>query len=204
MPARRAAPAATRPPTVEIRPATRADVPALGALGAKLARAHHGFDPARFFVPEGRVEDGYAGWLGKELASRRAVLLAAAVRGRVVGYAYGRIEGRDWNLLRDRCGVAIDLWVEPAARRAGAGTRLVEALAAALEAKGAPRVVLYVATGNPGAERLFRALGFRPTMLEMAREAGRGPAVRAPSPPRAPARRRRAASPRARARRTGP
>ncbi len=160
----------------EIRRATPRDVPALARLGARLARMHHRFDPARFFLPEEPIEDGYAWWLGKELANRRAVILAATVRARggerVIGYAYGRMEGRDWNTLRDRCGVGVDLWVEPRARKARVGTRLVEALVAALESLGAERVVLSVAARNSEAEGLFHRLGFRPTMLEMTREAG--------------------------------
>ena len=39
-------------------------------------------------------------------ASWKAVVLAAIARSRgreqIVGYAYGRLEGRDWNTLRDR------------------------------------------------------------------------------------------------------
>jgi ribosomal protein S18 acetylase RimI-like enzyme len=189
-----------RAPAAEIRPARPGDLPALARLGAKLARAHHAWDPARFFLPDEPIEAGYAWWLGKELRSRSAVILAAAAPsgdvgerrgsrrrlprsergsggrsftatpGKIVGYAYGRLEPRDWNLLLDACGVAVDLWVEPEARRAGLGGRLTEALVAALEARGAPRVVLSAASRNPGARRLFRKLGFRPTMLEMTRE----------------------------------
>jgi ribosomal protein S18 acetylase RimI-like enzyme len=130
-------------------------------------------DGARFFLPEEPMEEGYGAWLGKELANPQAVVLVAvATRGEMIGYAYGRIEPRDWNTLRDRCGVAVDLWVEPGARGHGTGARLVRALCAALEARGAPRVVLNVAARNPSAARLFERLGFRPTMLEMAREAG--------------------------------
>jgi ribosomal protein S18 acetylase RimI-like enzyme len=73
-------------------------------------------------------------------------------------------------MLRDACGVAVDLWVEPAVRGAGLGARLTDALATALEARGAERVVLYVASRNPAARRLFRKLRFLPTMLELARE----------------------------------
>ncbi len=174
-----------RAPAAEIRSARPDDLPALAGLGAKLARAHHGWDPARFFLPEEPIEAGYEWWLGKELRNRRAVILAAEVRGRVVGYAYGRLEGRDWNMLRDACGVAVDLWVEPGARGAGLGGRLTDALAAALEARGAERVVLYVASRNPAARRLFRRLRFRPTMLELARER------RAPPNETRPGRRRR-------------
>jgi ribosomal protein S18 acetylase RimI-like enzyme len=159
---------------VEIRDARPEDLPALARLGARLAREHHAMDPERFFLPEEPLEDGYAWWLGKERASRRAVVLAAARRGRVIGYAYGRIEARDWNTLRDRCGVAVDLWVEPRARRSGVGSALVEALVARLAERGAPRVVLHVAARNARAARLFRALGFRETMRELTREVDGG------------------------------
>jgi ribosomal protein S18 acetylase RimI-like enzyme len=169
---------ARRAPAAEIREATARDLPALARLGAKLAREHHAMDPERFFAPEEPLEEGYAWWLGKERASRKAVVLAGALRGRIVGYAYGRLEPRDWNTLRDRCGVGVDLWVEPRARRAGVGTALVEALVAALAARGAPRVVLNVAARNPRAARLFGALGFRETMVELTRE------VEAPAPRR--------------------
>ena len=48
---------------------------------------------------------------------------------------------------------------------------LVDALAlvAALERMGAKRVVLSTLVGNEQAQRVFRACGFRPTMLEMTR-----------------------------------
>jgi ribosomal protein S18 acetylase RimI-like enzyme len=178
-----------RPAPLEIREATSADLPALARLGAKLARAHHAMDPARFFVPEGSLEEGYAWWLGKERRSRRAVVLAALRRGRVVGYAYGRIEPRDWNTLRDRCGVGIDLGVEPRARRAGIGAALVDALAAALAARGAPRLVIDVAARNPGARAAFARLGFRETMFELTRElAAPGPRPRRARTPRPAAR----------------
>lgn len=155
---------------VEIRAATRQDLPALARLGAKLARAHHAMDRARFFLPGEPLEEGYAWWLGKERRNPRAVLLAAARRGRVIGYAYGRVEPRDWNTLRDRCGVGIDLWVEPRSRRGGVGAALVDALAAALAERGAPRLVIDVAARNPRARAAFARLGFRETMLELTRE----------------------------------
>lgn len=160
----------SRKEPVEIRQAERSDLPALARLGAKLAREHHALDPDRFFAPEEPIEEGYAWWLGKELSNPRAAVLAAKAGRAVLGYAYGRIEPREWNTLRDRCGVGVDLWVEPPARGAGIGARLVEALADALERRGAERVVIDVAARNPKAARLFARMGFRPTMLEMTRE----------------------------------
>jgi len=162
------------PVEVEVREATVEDLPACARLGARLSRFHHQLDPARFFtVP--KLEEGYAWWLAKERKNRKAVVLAAVKRGRggreqVVGYAYGRIEPRDWNSLRERCGLGIDVMVEARLRGRGLGTRLVEALAAALAARGAPRLVIQVADRNPRALRAFAKMGFRPTMVELTRE----------------------------------
>ncbi len=167
-------------PEIVVRPALKSDLPALGRLGAGLARAHHAWDPERFFLPEAGAQ-GYAWWLGKEMKNRRAVVLVAARGKKVVGYAYGRLEPRDWNLLRDACAVGVDLMVDPKERERGVGTQLGKALLDALAKKGAPFVVLQVAAQNPKAEKLFRAMGFRPTILEMTRslaKPGRGKSAR--------------------------
>ena len=47
---------------------------------------------------------------------------------------------------------------------------LLDAAAAALAARGAPRVILSTAARNLAAQRLFERAGFRPTMIEMTRE----------------------------------
>lgn len=154
---------------ITVRPATAEDGAALGRYGAALARQHHGFDPQRFMLP-GEVEAGYRQWLLKEAAHPRAVVLVAVREGEVVGYAYGRLEARDWNLLLDAHGAFHDLWVDDSAREAGVGAALAEGLVEKLRALGAPRVVLHTASGNAAAQRLFTRLGWRPTMVEMTRE----------------------------------
>lgn len=162
---------------VIIRPAAPADLPTLGRLGASLAKAHHDWDPRRFFVVP-KMQEGYSWWLGEELKNRRAIILVAESRGRVVGYVYGRLEERDWNSLLDACGVMVDLIVEKRSRGLGAGQLLAEALLAALREKGAPRVVLETAAKNTNAQQFFKSLGFRPTMIEMTRELEAKPARR--------------------------
>ena len=156
---------------VTVRPATARDVPALGRMGAALARQHHAFDRSRFMLPDD-LEGGYRAWLGRELAQPDAVVLVAEDAGAPVGYAYGRLEERDWNALLDRCGYFHDLWVDVAARSRGAGRLLAGEMARHLEALGAPRVVLLAASQNLAAQRLFERLGWRPTMVELTREAG--------------------------------
>jgi ribosomal protein S18 acetylase RimI-like enzyme len=159
-----------------VRRATSADARLLGRFGASLARFHHRMDARRFFASAG-MEEGYASWLAREMKSRKAVVLAAATRARgaerIVGYAYGRLEGRDWNTLRDPAGVGVDLYVAPAARGRGVGRALLEALVAELAARGAPRVVIQIAARNARALALFEGLGFRRTVVELARECER-------------------------------
>jgi ribosomal protein S18 acetylase RimI-like enzyme len=157
---------------MNVRPAHEADLPQLGTLAGALVRFHHVIDPQRFLLPD-RVEEGYRWWLGKELVNPEAVLVVAEdpSDATVVGYAYGRMQERDWNALLDACGALHDVWVEPSHRRHGLARALITAVIDALTAKGAPRVVLSTATSNHGAQALFSSLGFRSTMIEMTREA---------------------------------
>ncbi len=155
---------------VILRPARRDDLHAVARLAGKLVRLHHAFDERRFFLPD-RVEEGYAWWFGREIEREEVALWVAERDGAVVGYAYGRLEERDYNQLLEAYGALHDVWVEEDERRRGVAARLVEAVVAALVAKGAPRVVLHAAAKNEGAQALFARLGFRRTMIEMTREA---------------------------------
>jgi ribosomal protein S18 acetylase RimI-like enzyme len=155
---------------VDIRPAEIGDVPRVAALAAELVRMHHEADPARFFTSD-NVEAGYARWLPREIGRAEAVVLVACEGPAVHGYAYGALEGRDWMLLLDAHGAVHDIFVAKEARRAGIGRKLLDALVLALERRGAPRIVLSTMAGNEAAQHLFRQAGFRPTMLEMTKEA---------------------------------
>ncbi len=153
---------------IAIRRATAADVGAIAPLAGELVRQHHAANPNRFFLVD-HVEDGYARWFSRELHRPEAVILVASRADTIEGYAYGAIEDRDWNLLLDEHGAIHDVFVRASARGRGTGRGLVTALAAALEGLGAPRIVLSTMVDNEGAQRLFRACGFRCTMLEMMR-----------------------------------
>ncbi len=158
-------------PAVAIRLAAPADLPALGRLGALLVETHHAFDRARFIAATPRTARGYASWLGSQLRATDVVVLVAERDGEVVGYAYAGVEGHDWMALRGPAGVVHDLVVDPAHRGHRIGRMLLDATLAALEARGAPRVVLWTAARNEAAQRLFARAGFRQTMVEMTREA---------------------------------
>ncbi len=178
------------PPTftqhIRVRPASEADLPILGALAGSLVRQHHAYDPQRFVLPRD-VERGYREWFGRELGNAQAVILVAELaspRGAeteaepeaeaetVGGYLYGRMEGRDWNLLLDRHAALHDIVVEPEARGHGVGEALVSRFLEIARERGLPRAVLHSASPNLGAQKLFARLGFRPTMVEMTCELG--------------------------------
>lgn len=153
-----------------LRPATRADLPALGRLGAALMRLHHQFDPDRFMTPPTDTEAGYAWFLGTQLAEPDAIILVAEEDGATIGYVYAGLEPMSWKELREPAGFIHDVAVDERARGRGVATALIAAASAWLEQRGAPRVLLWTAEHNAGAQRLFARLGFRRTMIEMTRE----------------------------------
>jgi ribosomal protein S18 acetylase RimI-like enzyme len=155
---------------MHIRPARAADLPAVSRLAAELVRLHHRYDPQRFLLVE-PVEDGYQWFFTRELKRKGALILVAEdEESRIIGYAHGTLEGRNWNDLLDACGKLNDLFVDPTARRHGVGRALVTEMFTALRAHGAPRVVLLSAWKNPEAHAFFESMGFRRTMVEMTAE----------------------------------
>jgi len=153
-----------------IRPASPGDLAAIGRLGAQLVRVHHEFDQGRFIPATPQTERGYASFLATQLEAPDVVILVAEQDGEVIGYAYAGVEGRDYMSLRGPAGVLHDIVVDPAHRGQGIGQKLLDATLAALDARGAPQVVLWTAERNEAGQRLFVRAGFRPTMLEMTRE----------------------------------
>jgi len=155
---------------VVIRRATIADLPALGRLGALLLRTHYEFDPQRFIAPGDNVEEGYAWFLGTQLRQKDVAIFVAERGGDVLGYVYAGIEPHSWKELRDEAGFIHDIVVDQRGRRTGLASALVERAVGWLGERGMPRVVLWTADRNDVAQRLFVALGFRRTMIEMTRE----------------------------------
>jgi ribosomal protein S18 acetylase RimI-like enzyme len=136
---------------------------------------HHDFDPDRFIAATPQTEQGYGSFLGTQLEEPNVVMLVGERDGAAVAYTYAGVEGRDYMSLRGPAGVLYDIVVDPAHRGRGVGRMLLDATLAALQARGAPRVVLSTAERNEPAQRLFARAGFRRTMIEMTRELGGAP-----------------------------
>jgi ribosomal protein S18 acetylase RimI-like enzyme len=153
-----------------VRRATRADLPALGRLGAALMRLHYAFDPSRFMVPPEDAENGYGWFLGSQISSHDALVLVSEREGRIAGYLYAGIEPRSWQALREEAGMIHDVMVDERDRRSGVASMLVAHALTWFEERGVSLVVLQTAEQNEPAQHLFTRLGFRRTMVEMSRE----------------------------------
>lgn len=156
--------------TLTIRPSEPQDLPAIGRMGADLIRMHHGFDARRFLTPPEDAEDGYAWFLGTQLARDDVAVLVAEHGGDIIGYVYAGTQPMAWMELREEAGFIYDIFVIERARGSGAAGALAEAAMRWLAERGMPRVMLWTAPQNETAQRLFARLGFRLTMVEMTRE----------------------------------
>ncbi len=145
------------------------DLAQVGRLAGVLVRLHHQWDERRFMLMAG-VEEGYRRYFESQLGAQGVLLLVATRADAIVGYLYGALEERDWNLLLERHGAIHDVCVMADERRSGIASALMEEACARLKAQGAQRVVLMSAQSNVEGQRLFERLGFRRTMVEMTRE----------------------------------
>ena len=154
-----------------IRDALLEDLPALGSLAGQLVRLHHGFDPGRWMLPEG-IEAGYARYFAGQLGNHGTIILLAEDEDshEIVGYAYASLEERNWAELRDDCGRLHDVLVVERARRQGLATAMLRECLNRLTALGAPFAVASAAWQNETSHALVRSLGFRPTVVEMAKD----------------------------------
>jgi ribosomal protein S18 acetylase RimI-like enzyme len=161
-----------------VRKAEQRDLASLGRLGAMLMQAHYAFDPHRFLAPGQDAERGYASFLGNVLDSSDDCVFVAERDGVIAGYVYAALEPLSWKELRGPAGFIHDIAVAEDLRRSGIARELLRAAIDWLRVRGAPRVILWTAAPNEGAQTLFRSLGFRQTMVEMTMELddqGEGP-----------------------------
>jgi ribosomal protein S18 acetylase RimI-like enzyme len=143
-----------------VRPAKKADLPALGRLGALLMHTHYAFDRQRFLAPGDDPEEGYAWFLETQLRGPDAVVLVDERDGEIVGYVYASLEPMSWKELRGPAGFVHDIVIDEWARGSGAARALLAAAIAWLRDQGAPRVILWTASQNTRAQQIFEAAGF--------------------------------------------
>ena len=112
----------------------------------------------------------FRSFLCTQLEEEGVAIFVAEQGGSLVGYVYAGLEPQSWKELREAAGFIHDVVVAPQAQRHGVASALIDAACEWFRTVGAPRVVLWTAEKNEGAQRLFTRLGFRRTMIEMTRE----------------------------------
>jgi len=83
--------------------------------------------------------------------------LVAAAEGRVVGFVIGEV--RDWEFGSPPCGWVFAINVAPAARQAGIGTRLLQAISATFRRAGVRKLRTMLARDNTLILSFFRSQG---------------------------------------------
>ena len=139
-----------RPPalttaTVEVRPVRRADLDAVFAIDAAVT----GIEKQPYW------ESVYRRY-GQGREPGRHFLVAEAGR-RVVGFVIGEV--RDWEFGSPPCGWVFAIDVDPAARLAGVGTRLLEAISERFRAVGVTKLRTMLARDNTLILSFFRSQG---------------------------------------------
>ena len=107
-----------------IRRATQGDLPALDRLGALLMQTHYQFDADRFMSPGDHAAEGYAWFLGTQLADPNVVIFVAERDTEVLGYVYAGLEPLSWKELRDEAGFIHDVVVDDRGRRMASAGRV--------------------------------------------------------------------------------
>jgi len=148
--------------TIEVRPATVADHPAVRALAGELLAGMAPWRPAAGLAAAVRswVDDACRG-------SADSVLLVACDGNSVLGFAG---VGERTHVSGEREAYLGELVVAPAARRRGVGGRLVGAAEDWARERGLGRVTLETGTANGPARELYARLGYAEEQVTLTRD----------------------------------
>jgi ribosomal protein S18 acetylase RimI-like enzyme len=140
-----------------VRPARRSDVATVTALWRALLDEHAALDPALAPAPPLAAALSHAAT--RLIGDEAGALWVCEDEGGVRGFCAARL-ARTSAAAEGRRAEITELWVEPAARRRGAGRSLVAAAFAWTSARGVRRVEVRVAARNASGQAFWRALGF--------------------------------------------
>jgi ribosomal protein S18 acetylase RimI-like enzyme len=156
---------------VEIERAGAERIEELEPLHLALAEHHGRIRPSLAGL---EARDGASGWANRRphyeewLAAPGAFVLIARRGGAAVGFALVTVEpGFDGWGEGGAIGELHDLAVLPAERGGGIGTRLLDRVAAELDAAGVEHLRLLVLAGNDDAARLYERWGMEPVVTTM-------------------------------------
>lgn len=150
-----------------IRPATEADINAIGKLWEKLAGYHSSLDP-RLPKPAHHGATLYAQRIHDQLDDAYSQVLVADYNGTLIGYVVGFIADYMPDVfLAESHGFLADIFVESDYRGAGIGKQLVENLRHWFKTRGITTMEWYVASENLPAYAFWQSLGGKNFIIRM-------------------------------------
>lgn len=156
---------------VHVRPATKADIPALVPLILRLKRLNEEFDPLLRVRSDAEAKASEV--LAKDIDDPEAVVFVTEGVGtdkdRAVGVIRARVRERPF-YSPEREGVILDIYLLPLYRRRGVGEYLLEEITNALKAKGAGVITAEFPFQNQIATAFYHKRGFRPTIGHYSRQ----------------------------------
>jgi ribosomal protein S18 acetylase RimI-like enzyme len=148
-----------------IRDATLLDLPAVMRVAQMLIDDHVAWDPQRFQTAA-EPRQAYIDWMTDLIEGTRAgCVLVACEADTVVGYLIAEHEAECTHLLSTEAIWIHDIYVDPAHRRNGAATALMNELVARYSP--AHDIRLITAAPNERARAFFSRWGFRTSAIEM-------------------------------------
>jgi GNAT superfamily N-acetyltransferase len=146
---------------VQLRPATRADIPALTRLTRRCDESHRAWAGTALPIPAAEAEE--LEWDLRFARTGAWIHVAETWDGTlagVVAFAAAQASREDRTLVPG-LGHVSAVFVDPDHWRQGVARRLLDAAEDALRAAGFDRAQLWTLVGSP-AEQLYTALGWRP------------------------------------------
>lgn len=150
-----------------VRPATTADLTAIGELWAGLVDYHRQLDPR---LPAAAADGPrrYARRIEDRLDDSYTCTLVAERGGVIVGYVLGAIVDAMADFFQhEACGFVADIFVAPEARREGVGKLLMAHMVAWFRANGMDYYEWHVAAQNAAGLEFWRELGGETVLMRM-------------------------------------
>lgn len=152
-------------------------LPGVLELVGAICAMHQALDPVRYdFVPD--VTERYRRWLPQRAADPGSVVAVATAESgpstaaeEVIGFLVAERVSSIPIYQTMETGWIHDVYVHPAHRGLGVGRTLARLALDRFETMGVKQVRLETAWGNPEARRMFESMGFRPSAVEMLRQA---------------------------------
>jgi GNAT superfamily N-acetyltransferase len=130
---------------------------------------HEQWDRRRYALrPD--ADERFQRWLCTASEDPRALVLVAEEGGRIIGFLGTLVESDVPIYACDEYAVVFALWVEPAHRRHGAATALLELAAREYAAMGIRQIRIRTATANTVGRAMLERAGFSPATVDLLRE----------------------------------